>query len=463
MAIQNDQEDARNSGKANVGEDGTARPVAKPPPLVASGGDAARVAAPDDTYGGFVSFLDAMAANRAGSGCRKSPDIRHGRGSRMGKSRKGNKGSKGGQHQVANTDRAGGEGNKGRENGEAEARKKGGVTATIPSQSAESLGMLGHGDEGTGVEADAEHGGRPAEITQGDVSDASDTDWDGVAREYQILAGGGGGAPGDPPAAAAGEAPPPPAPRVRLTRLAPDGPLIPVADRPDVDTVPPPAEDAAREGSDGHSRKSVRIPRKSDIYHSSVAFGTAPTWPSDSYSFVAIHGPLAAPKFFFFGLGVWFCQMMFLVLMLISMVHPSFRLGQKDNPSDSFWGEFIPSNVSVLTHVTQVTALVTYCIFSDSSLQDCVKAVELFPRRDRTRGDDNYYGAVFACALRMSQGLLATLVTWLLIVTTADVVEIILNFAAVNYISGLDEVSRYQHKSGYRRLLCPSKTLTAPI
>ncbi len=44
--------------------------------------------------------------------------------------------------------------------------------------------------------------------------------------------------------------------------------------------------------------------------------------------------------------------------------------------------------------------------------------------------------------LRFIQGLLATAVTLLLIITTADVVEIILNFAAVNYISALDEVSR---------------------
>ena len=68
-----------------------------------------------------------------------------------------------------------------------------------------------------------------------------------------------------------------------------------------------------------------------------------------------------------------------------------------------------------------------------------VKAVEQFPRLDRIREDDRPSLVIFSCLLRFIQGLSATLVTMLLILTTPNVVEIILNFAAVNYISNLDE------------------------
>ena len=271
--------------------------------------------------------------------------------------------------------------------------------------------------------------------------------------------GGGGGTAEmaeDPPFYATEEEDDPPASWGRLTRLAPDGPLIPVADRPDADDPP---SDASRAGADadadadedaatsvkddrGRGRAFGRIRRKSDRYHQMKRSRELATYPADSYSFLAIHGPLAHPPFFLFGLGVWICQMLFLVLMLVSMVVPRFRVGQNDNPTDSLLGSFIPSNVSVQTHVVQMVALVTYCIFSDSSMADCVKAVEMFPRLDRERENDPIYPSMFSCVLRMIQGLTATVVTTLLILTTADVVEIILNFTAVNYISNLDEVSR---------------------
>ena len=84
---------------------------------------------------------------------------------------------------------------------------------------------------------------------------------------------------------------------------------------------------------------------------------------------------------------VFVFQMIFLVLMLIDMLDPKFRVGQNDNPDDSFLGNFIPSNASVLTHVIQAASFVTYCIFSDASLSDSVKAMELFPRLDGQRGN----------------------------------------------------------------------------
>ena len=48
--------------------------------------------------------------------------------------------------------------------------------------------------------------------------------------------------------------------------------------------------------------------------------------------------------------------------------------------------------------------------------------------------------AIISCSLRFIQGFLAIIATFLLIVTSDDVIEIVLNFAAVNFISNLDEV-----------------------
>ena len=70
-----------------------------------------------------------------------------------------------------------------------------------------------------------------------------------------------------------------------------------------------------------------------------------------------------------------------------------------------------------------------------------VKAVEQFPRFDRVRGEGTRL-VIFSCILRFVQGFAATCVTLLLIITTPNVVEIILNFAAVNYISNLDEAGK---------------------
>ena len=70
-----------------------------------------------------------------------------------------------------------------------------------------------------------------------------------------------------------------------------------------------------------------------------------------------------------------------------------------------------------------------------------VKAVEQFPRLDRVRGEGTRL-VIFSCLLRFIQGFLATSATLLLIITTPNVVEIILNFTAVNYISNLDETGK---------------------
>jgi hypothetical protein len=191
----------------------------------------------------------------------------------------------------------------------------------------------------------------------------------------------------------------------------------------------------------------VRIRRKSDAYHRLKKSGEVATYPGDTYSFMAIHSPFVEPIFFLFGFMVFLLQIAFLMFMFLSLVVKNLRFGEIDNPDDgddnvnftTLFAKFIPANVNWVANATQIIAILSYCIFADSSLMDMAKAVEQFPRGDRARPYDGIRRVRFSCVLRLIQGLLATIVTMLLIVTSADVVDIILNFTAVNYISNLDE------------------------
>ena len=166
------------------------------------------------------------------------------------------------------------------------------------------------------------------------------------------------------------------------------------------------------------------------------------TYPADCYSFMAIHSPLKDPGFFAFGFLVFTFQIMFLLYMVLSKVHKEYSSsGEVDNPSNGYFAAFIPSNVETIVRATQVTAVLSYCIFADSSIKDVVQAVESFPRFDQATNDDHVRLACFSCFLRFTQGLLAIFATLLLIMTSSDVIDIILNFAAVNYISTLDETA----------------------
>jgi hypothetical protein len=128
---------------------------------------------------------------------------------------------------------------------------------------------------------------------------------------------------------------------------------------------------------------------------------------------------------------------LFLLLLLIS----TSKKKDIDNPSDDMIASFIPSNVGSLTRATQFCAILSYCVFADESLKDVVTAVETFPRFDKAKPGDKTRCMVFSCTLRFVQGSLAILAVLLLVVTTSDVIDIILNFTAVNFISGFDDVA----------------------
>jgi flagellar biosynthesis protein FlhB len=111
-----------------------------------------------------------------------------------------------------------------------------------------------------------------------------------------------------------------------------------------------------------------------------------------------------------------------------------------DNPSSHVIARFIHSNSSMLVRATQFTAILSYIVFADSSLQDVVTSIETFPRFDKVdkKSDKNVACMVFSCLLRLIQGSLAIIAALMLVITASDVIEIILNFTAINYISTLD-------------------------
>ena len=66
-------------------------------------------------------------------------------------------------------------------------------------------------------------------------------------------------------------------------------------------------------------------------------------------------------------------------------------------------------------------------------------AVETFPRFDTANNDDDKTRRmIFSCILRFIQGGMAIFSSFILIVNSSNVIEIILNFTAVNFISNID-------------------------
>jgi hypothetical protein len=146
-----------------------------------------------------------------------------------------------------------------------------------------------------------------------------------------------------------------------------------------------------------------------------------------------------------------------------------------DNPDDGLLAQFVHSDADPLVRATQLLAIISYSLFAESSLQDVVTgtfilcfdftiyfqqfycvlfillillcsfssisfctAVETFPRFDTATNDDKTRRLIFSCLLRFIQGGMAIFSSFVLVVNSSNVIEIILNFTAVNFISNID-------------------------
>jgi hypothetical protein len=200
-----------------------------------------------------------------------------------------------------------------------------------------------------------------------------------------------------------------------------------------------------------HSKRSRRSGAKRGTFmslkskygsHVDLEYIESGKYPADCYSLLSLHGPIDNPKFFLFGFMVFSFQMSFLMLMVLSRAFSKWKTGTvDDNPSEEWYGELFATESSPLVKGAQVMSLLTYIIFADASLADMITAVHTFPKFKQTNANDRILCMVFSCTLRFVQGFLAMIVAVILVITSNDVIDIILNFTALNFISALDDVA----------------------
>jgi len=172
-------------------------------------------------------------------------------------------------------------------------------------------------------------------------------------------------------------------------------------------------------------------------------------YPHDSYSVIADNGPDkngAWPKqkkiFFFCGCVPYCFQLIFLWLLISSLVwNRRGTFGEVDNPlsNQGFFTTFIPSGTQRIVRITQFFSLVYYVVFPDASQKDIVTAVRSFPRPSKVQSGDRVASMRISCMLRAAEGISAVLATLVLIISSNTVVDIILNFTAISFISNLDD------------------------
>lgn len=120
-----------------------------------------------------------------------------------------------------------------------------------------------------------------------------------------------------------------------------------------------------------------------------VDFEDEHKYPSDSYSFLALHGPRDDLVFFSFGVMAFLFQFTFLLLMIISVVAKDQRSGQfgevVDNPGNpgsgepGWFSEFFPANTSKIVRATLATSILSFIVFANHTMIDIARATEMLP------------------------------------------------------------------------------------
>mmetsp|Transcript_86 Transcript_86/g.200 ORF Transcript_86/g.200 Transcript_86/m.200 type:complete len:932 (-) Transcript_86:518-3313(-) len=171
------------------------------------------------------------------------------------------------------------------------------------------------------------------------------------------------------------------------------------------------------------------------------------SYPTDCYTLIALNGPerggWSARRFIIFCFGMIVCAFqvaLFFLLVFSEMNATQGTAGDNDNPGKGIFPVFIPANACPIVRSTQIVSLLVYVIFPGSSVQDFVKVVQLFPR-SFNEPDYPVWMMGFACCIRLCQSLFGITAVWTLVMSSETVIEIILNFPAINFISELDELA----------------------
>jgi len=151
-------------------------------------------------------------------------------------------------------------------------------------------------------------------------------------------------------------------------------------------------------------------------------------YPQDTYALISWTAPGSEEERFWsfaFGVGIWAFQMLFIGLLLAS-VFCSFFAIEDFTPGDK------------LMQFTEFAAIINYALIPDESIQDMVTAYQLWPAAEAHK---NVLGRKIACSMRFLQGFFASVAVLFLINISPNAVDIILNFAALNFVSAMDSTA----------------------
>jgi hypothetical protein len=164
-------------------------------------------------------------------------------------------------------------------------------------------------------------------------------------------------------------------------------------------------------------------------------------YPADCYSFISLNGPLT--PYFWFGIMVFVFQISFLILGYLSVFSKRWRTGKvDDNPDDEgFLSNVFPTEAAPTVRIIQFISLLSSVIFVDTSILDIITAIHTFPAFRMSTRADNVWLMALSCILRFLQGACSVGASLILVFSTDDVIEIVLNFTALNFVSTLDDIA----------------------
>lgn len=189
--------------------------------------------------------------------------------------------------------------------------------------------------------------------------------------------------------------------------------------------------DYDKQDNDINNGMSMSIELKSPRRRSSISDYTKRCLPADTFSFLIYSSVQSRP--FFLAAFVFLLQIAILVILSLDIIN--LDNDNAKNPMN------FPPNVEYPVRVSEVLAIMIAII----TQEDIRKAVSLL----RDGFDENlqkkFKGATFerwvlSIASRASEGLLGLFVTFLLIMRSSSVLDLLLNFLAVEFVTMLDDV-----------------------
>jgi hypothetical protein len=178
----------------------------------------------------------------------------------------------------------------------------------------------------------------------------------------------------------------------------------------------------------------------SRILSSSRLLAAQRSLPKDTFSFIIISRLFSLP--FLIAIIVFSFQVIIFSLVSVDVID----LSNSRNPFH------LPTNVESTVRATQVLAIIIAIV-----TQDDVKKVILILRDGYTADvfqetfgpDATKFKWVLSLVLRATEGLLGLLVTFMLIMQSKTVLELLLNFSAMEFVSLLDDGAFLMLREGY--------------